>query len=127
MAVDFFYSVDVIKCFLDIGRIPIRMMNYLRCLLLAFFIAGRGYPPVRRWRRWALPPEPDAVQNVVLGINNPRMVTATIGGNAVTLAGMRFTVTVMQTLLFTPVTTSVTLTDATMTATMTNTQTYMPM
>ena len=46
MAVDFFYSVDVIKCFLDIGRIPIRMMNYLRCLLLAFFIAGRGYPPV---------------------------------------------------------------------------------
>ncbi|WOV90933.1 MAG: hypothetical protein R1F54_10505 [Candidatus Zeuxoniibacter abyssi] len=74
-----------------------------------------------------MPPEPDAVQNVVLGINNPRMVTATIGGNAVTLAGMRFTVTVMQTLLFTPVTTSVTLTDATMTATMTNTQTYMPM
>ena len=96
-------------------------------LAIGVFYRGEGYPPVAAVAAVALPPEPDAVQNVVLGINNPRMVTATIGGNAVTLAGMRFTVTVMQTLLFTPVTTSVTLTDATMTATMTNTQTYMPM
>ena len=139
---------------LEHGADIVRMMNYLRYLLMVFFTVGMlsacGGGGGGDGGSLVLSPEPDAVQNVVLGINSPHTVTTTIDGNVVTLtidasyfqkntvslsdrdserselsfvatypdsfpvttidgntvalAGMRFTVTVMQTLLFTPVT-----------------------